>query len=85
MITKPKCNTKQEFMEIANKYTLIHKVGQLCTLALQTTNKMCMVATLLDRAYKICNSWKLIHENFERITKVLQNKLMFQSFIDSQI
>ena len=47
--------------------------------------KQNLVATLLDRAYKICNSWKLIHEEFERITKTLQTNVYSKSFIESQI
>ena len=61
-------------------------MGQLHAFAVYTKSIVAtLVATLLDRVYKICNSWKLTHEEFEQITKTLQEMDIPNYFIDSQI
>ena len=47
--------------------------------------KQNLVLTLLERAYKICNSYTLIHKEFERISDLLQRNGFPKAFIDNQI
>ena len=49
--------------------------------------KQNLVLTLLDRAFKICSNYKLIHEEFQNtcISAALQKNEFPNSFLDKQI
>ena len=51
--------------------------------------KIGLIRTLLDRAYKICSSWKLFHVEIEKIVKMLSyngySRNLTYSFINKEI
>ena len=44
-----------------------------------------LVSTLLDRAFKLCNSYQRMHEEFKTISKILQENGYPKYYIDNRI
>ena len=47
--------------------------------------KLALVKTLIHRIYKICNSWKLFHENIVELKETLKRNKFPEKIIDSEI